>query len=497
MNSPYLPHNNQAPALDFLRHLVATPNLLRNIPSFFSELLDTLPAAIYHSSYDPDTRRWLIRYVSKGVERLLGYRASELENKRSFKELVISNINHYRLFEDVLSPGNARFRVIFEFRDVRGGGRWCSDDGIILFDKQGRVRGSLGVFVDITDQMEKERSIEEENQRLKEALRAPAQLRGMVGRSQSMQDVFSRILKLALSTTNLIIIGESGTGKELAARAIHDLSNRSTQSFVAVNCGSISESLFESEFFGHKKGAFTGAADNCPGYLGSADGGTLFLDEVGEIPPHIQIKLLRMLDGYGYIAVGDNQVRYSDCRVIAATNRNLELLVRKGLMREDFYYRINALALCLPPLRKRREDIPFLINYFLARHNLTVEALPPAFFKRLTHYSWPGNIRELQNVLSRYLAFQDTDLHSNNEDMHQVLPDFADDLPETSPRPQAGLRPEGRFYETYHDFERQRLLSALNTHDWRVEEAARCLGRSRSTIYRKMKIYGLTKLYGP
>lgn len=148
-----------------------------------------------------------------------------------------------------------------------------------------------------------------------------------------MQDVFSRILKMALSTTNLVVIGESGTGKELAARAIHDLSNRSAQSFIAVNCSSISENLFESEFFGHKKGSFTGAVDNRQGYLDSANGGTLFLDEVGEIPLHIQTKLLRVLDGYGYIPVGENKVRYSDFRLIAATNRNLDLLIRKGLMR--------------------------------------------------------------------------------------------------------------------------------------------------------------------
>lgn len=501
---------------DFLRHLATQPNLLRQIPSFFSDVLDALPAAIYHSSYDPKTKRWTIRYVSQGIERLLGYKASELENKRSFMELVMTNLHYYQLFEEVLTPNNARFRLTFEFRDTKGNGKWCSDDGIILFDQNGQVRGSVGVFVDITDHKEMEKTIQEENLRLKTALRTPARLGGMVGRSQGMQDVFSRILKMALSTTNLVVIGESGTGKELAARAIHDLSNRSAQNFIAVNCSSISENLFESEFFGHKKGSFTGAVDNRQGYLDSANGGTLFLDEVGEIPLHIQTKLLRVLDGYGYIPVGENKVRYSDFRLIAATNRNLDLLIRKGLMREDFYYRINAITLHMPPLRKRREDIPLLINYFLARQNLTFEALPPEFFKRLLNYAWPGNIRELQNVLSRYIAFQETELHhDNSQDLRQVLPDFApaDDLPDSPPRPRMPSRPEANMgsdwgqgpskgfavdgkrpaYESYQDFERQRILAALNEQGWRVDAAAAQLGRSRSSLYRQMKKYGLSK----
>jgi len=481
---------------DFLRHLASQPNLLREIPSFFSDLLDILPAAIYHSSYDPDTDRWLIRYVSKGVKRLLGYKPSDLENKRSFKELIVTNIDHYQLFKEVLHPKNARFRLTFEFRDAKGNGKWCSDDGIILFDQNGQVRGSVGVFVDITDHKEIERSIQEENLRLKTALRIPARLGGMVGRSQRMQDIFSRILKMALSTAKLVVVGESGTGKELAARAIHDLSNRGTQNFIAVNCSAINENLFESEFFGHKKGSFTDAVDNRQGYLDSANGGTLFLDEVGEIPLNIQTKLLRVLDGYGYIPVGDNKVRYSDFRLISATSRNLGLLIRRGLMREDFYYRINAITLRMPPLRKRPEDIPLLINYFLARQNMTFEALPPEFFKRLIRYSWPGNIRELQNVLSRYIAFQETELnHDNSQDLHQVLPEFAqaDDLLDSVPNLRPISRPESKHHDNYHDFERQRLLAALNDNNWQVENTGRRLGRSRSTIYRMMKKFGLTK----
>ncbi len=497
MNNENASPQLKAQDTDFLRYLADSPDMMRTNPLFFNDLLNVVPAAIYHSSYDQRSGQWLIRYVSQGVERLLGYKASELENKRSFKDLVLTNKRHYDFFERTATPDNARFRLTFEFRTAKGRGKWCSDDGIILFDKSGQVRGSVGIFVDITDHKQRERELEEVNLRLKTAIKTPARFGGMVGTSPAMQKVFSRILKMALSTTNMVILGESGTGKELAARAIHDLSNRNTQNFIAVNCSSISENLFESEFFGHKKGSFTGAVENRQGYLDNANGGTLFLDEVGEIPLTIQTKLLRVLDGYGYMPVGGNKVLYSDFRLIAATNRNLETLVAKGLMREDFYYRLNAIAFYMPPLRKRTEDIPLLINYFLAKHHMTFEALPPEFFQRLLNYSWPGNIRELQNVLSRYIAFQETELrHSKAKELRQVLPDFtfSDDLlgppPGLKAAAPASLPEAARSFE---DFERARLLTALNQSEWNVDMAAGQLHISRSTLYRKMKKYGLMK----
>jgi transcriptional regulator with PAS, ATPase and Fis domain len=407
-----------------------------------------------------------------------------MENRLSFKELVISNLQHYRLFQDELTPDNARFSLTFEFRTASGGGKWVSDDGLILFNKNGRVCGSMGIFVDISAQKAQELSIQAENLRLKTALRSPARLGGMVGQSPPMQEVFSRILKLALSTTHLVVLGESGTGKELAARAIHDLSNRSAAAFVPVNCSSISESLFESEFFGYLKGAFTGADSDHQGYMDTAHRGTLFLDEVGDIPLNMQTKLLRVLDGYGYLPVGGRVERYSDFRLISATNHNLEQLLQKGLMRKDFYYRINAVNLHLPPLRERRGDIPILVDHFLHRQRLSRHDLPPEFLERLCAYSWPGNIRELQNALSRYMAFQDMDLASRQIFEPAVAPAAAPGLQDGSAPPRAG---------NYEEFERGRLLEALSLHDWRPEEAAARLGWSRSTIYRKMRKYSLLK----
>ena len=459
-------------------------------PGFFQWLLHFLPAAVYHSSYDPDQERWTIRYVSRGVEALLGYKPEEMENRLSFKDLTISNLQHYRFFQEELTPERPHFRLTFEFRTASGLGKWVSDEGLLLFDDHGRVRGSMGVFVDISDHKAQELSIKEENLRLKTALRPPASLGGLVGRSPPMRKVFSRLLKLALSTAHLVVLGESGTGKELAARAIHDLSNRSSGAFVSVNCSSISETLFESELFGYLKGAFTGAMRDRQGHLDTAHQGTLFLDEVGDIPLNMQTKLLRVLDGYGYLPVGGRAERYSDFRLISATNHNLEQLVHKGLMRKDFYYRINAVNLNLPPLRERREDIPLLVDHFLSRQRLSRNDLPAEFLERLCAHSWPGNVRELQNALSRYLAFQDTE--------NIFEPFAAADSPAVPPAITPGeAGPDEKSppfpVGSYDDFERERLLRTLMSINWRPEAAAVRLGLSRSTIYRKMKKYGLLK----
>ncbi len=191
-----------------------------------------------------------------------------------------------------------------------------------------------------------------------------------------MQEVYELILKAAATNANAIIYGESGTGKELVARAIHRLNNRKEGRFIPVNCGAIPENLLESEFFGYRKGAFTGAAADKEGYLDLADGGTLFLDELGEIGPNLQVKLLRVLEGGGYSAVGGRDVKKPDVRIIAATNRDLKAQVNRGLMREDFFYRVHIIPIQLPSLRERREDIPLLIEHFMQSEGDAEEGPP-------------------------------------------------------------------------------------------------------------------------
>ena len=222
-------------------------------------------------------------------------------------------------------------------------------------------------------EQEEARNLRSENQRLKRQLKNRYGLGQMVGRSRPMQTVYESIVKAASASANIIVYGESGTGKELVARAVHAMSGRSDKEFIAVNCGAIPENLFESEFFGHKKGAFTGAAIEKLGYLESARGGYLFLDEVGEIPLNMQVKLLRVIDGGDFTPIGSTRAKKFDARIIAATNRNLLELVKAGRMREDFFYRIHILPIQVPPLRERLDDLPLLIYHFLETLGHSVE----------------------------------------------------------------------------------------------------------------------------
>ena len=276
-----------------------------------------------------------------------------------------------------------------------------------------------GFIEDVTVARLREREIKEqaesltrENTRLRASIQERYRLGDLVGKSPPMQQVYETVIQAAATTVNVIVYGESGTGKELVARAIHNLSRRSAADFVPVNCGAIPEHLLESEFFGHRRGAFTGASADTHGYLDIANGGSLFLDEVAELSPDMQVKLLRAIEGGGYFPVGDNRARHSDFRVIAATNRNLRELVKSGRVREDFFFRIHIIPITLPPLRARREDIPLLVDHFLrqfAADGQETLRLPGKVMESLYTYDWPGNIRELQNVLRRYLAIKRLD----------------------------------------------------------------------------------------
>lgn len=247
-------------------------------------------------------------------------------------------------------------------------------------------------------------SLGRENRVLRSSLRERYRLGDILGRCESMQTVYETILKAAATDASVAIYGESGTGKELAARAIHAHSTRKSRRFLAVNCGAVQESLFEREFFGHRKGAFSGAHADAPGYLDLADGGTLFLDEIGELNLNMQVKLLRAIDGGGYCPVGGTEPRMKDFRLISASNTPLKEKVAGGAMREDFFYRVQVIRICLPPLRHRRQDIPLLVEHFLrqmAPHFGAVR-VPGRIMDLLMDHDWPGNVRELRNVLQRY-----------------------------------------------------------------------------------------------
>ena len=256
------------------------------------------------------------------------------------------------------------------------------------------------------------RQLKEENVRLKRALNAPHQVSGIIGRSPSMLAVFDLVESVARTTSTVLITGESGTGKELVARALHQQSLRRDRPFVAINCGALTETLLESELFGHMKGSFTGADATKKGLVEGAEGGTIFLDEIGETTPMMQVKLLRVLQERKFRRVGGLEEIEADIRVLAATNQDLPKMVAEGRFREDLYYRINVIPIQLPPLRERREDIPLIAEHFLAKYRQsmgkTLEGISGEAMELLVRHHWPGNIRELENIVERAVALERT-----------------------------------------------------------------------------------------
>ncbi|MBW1708614.1 MAG: sigma 54-interacting transcriptional regulator [Deltaproteobacteria bacterium] len=377
---------------------------------------------------------------------------------------------------------------ILRWRCITRDGREIWVEGHPNFVKWKNKPAVLSTVIDITETRSREAAMQEEAQRLRREniqLKSTAsdryKFRNIVGKSQVMQDVYDLILKAASSDANVIVYGESGTGKELVARAIHDISDCRSNSFVAVNCGAIPENLLEREFFGHKKGAFTGAHKDTGGFLDQADGGTLFLDEVGELSVNLQVKLLRAIEDGEYTPVGGNKSKRSNFRIIAATLKNLVEQVRKGHMREDFFYRIHIIPIQVPPLRDRMEDIPFLVDYFLQSSdaNEKLVTIPPAIMKALYNYDWPGNVRELQNALSRYLVVGRLDfIHSEDTSV-----DAGEDVLE-----EIGV---ANLKSAVERLERSIISDALKQTNWNRTKAASLLGIPRKTLFRKMKKIGI------
>jgi transcriptional regulator with PAS, ATPase and Fis domain len=326
-------------------------------------------------------------------------------------------------------------------------------------------------------------ALSEENGLLRSSLHEPYRFGGIIGKSPAMQRVYELIVNAAATDANVIIYGESGTGKELVAHAIHELSSRKSGSFVPVNCGAIPETLMESEFFGHRKGAFTGAVIDKHGFLDLADGGTLFLDELGEIGQSMQVKLLRAIDGGGFTPIGGAQVKTPDLRIIAATNRDAAEQVRKGLIREDFFYRIHVIPIHLPPLQERREDIPLLVDHFVEKlgKGKNLPPLTPRIMEALRAHDWPGNVRELQNTVFRYLTLKKLDFAGTVR--------WSDAGTQDRPQPEAVA---GNLEVLLENYEKRVIMTMLERHHWQREATADALGIHRKTLFTKMKKYGLT-----
>jgi formate hydrogenlyase transcriptional activator len=318
-----------------------------------------------------------------------------------------------------------------------------------------------------------------------EEVRSDQNVGNMIGESSALQDVLRDIQVVAPTDSAVLIEGETGTGKELVARAIHELSSRGKRSFVTVNCAAIPATLLESELFGHEKGAFTGASAQKVGRFELAHQGTLFLDEVGEIPLELQPKLLRALQQQDFERVGGSRTTHVDVRIIAATNRNLRKMVNEGRFRGDLYYRLHVFPVMVPPLRERREDIPLLVRSFTQRYarkmNRTIEDIPSVALEALTRYNWPGNIRELQNLVERSVIL------SPGPVLHIAVPDAVPDSGSLRWAHQVG-RDENP--------ERERILEALRHSGGHVSGAggaAARLGLRRTTLQSRMKKMGISR----
>jgi len=326
--------------------------------------------------------------------------------------------------------------------------------------------------------------LEAENIRLRSALGEDFRPENIVGNSRSMRAIYQRIHQVAISDSTVLIRGESGTGKELVASALHYASDRRNGPFVRVNCAALSESLLESELFGHEKGAFTGALYQRTGRIEEADGGTFFLDEIGDFSPAIQVKLLRVLQEREYERVGSNQTRKADVRVIAATNRDLEQLVEQGRFRQDLYYRINVVPIFLPPLRERRNDILLLADHFVAKYsrrmNKSVVRISTPAINMMCAYHWPGNVRELENSIEHaVLMSTDGVIHGHN-------------LPPTLQTPQSSNTVGvGTLKAQVNLLERDLIVDALKCSSGNMASAARQLGITPRMIRYKIRNLGI------
>ncbi|MGA7494862.1 MAG: sigma 54-interacting transcriptional regulator [Syntrophobacteraceae bacterium] len=450
----------------------------------FQSIFENSTMGIFQSALDG---RFLM--VNPAFADILGY-GSPRDLIDSIGDIESQFYHHPERRAEILSAietkeGISKFDL--ELRRKNGAIITCTLSIRAIRDANGRITHLDGFIEDVTEAalwkkeiQERSENLSKENLRLRAFVKDRYRFGKIIGKSQVMQEVYEMMLRAADTDMSVIVYGESGTGKELVARGIHDMSLRRHKEFVPVNCGAIPQHLLESEFFGHRKGAYTGANADAHGYLDLADGGTLFLDEVGELSLDMQVKLLRAIDGGNYSALGDSRSRKSDFRLIAATNRNLRDMVKRGKMREDFFFRIDIVPIDLPPLRQRRDDIPLLIDHFL--RELTGAGEPPVLpgkvLEALYKYAYPGNVREMQNILQRYIAIKRLDFLGRFD---------LEDGPHESDHVDEGLT----LQESVALHEKSSIEKCLSLHRWRRGPTARALGIDRKTLYTKMKAYGL------
>ena len=440
---------------------------MSNLNERYLELiLDTISQGIFTVSPD-----WTIKTFNRPAERISGYRADEAVGRKCFE-----------VFRADLCESDCPLKRSIRLRETTRGVRTTihKRDGSearielstsALVGPSGELLGGVESFQDLTPIVE-----------LRKQLDGRFRFDDIIAKSRAMQDVVSVLPPVAESDSQVLITGPSGPGKELVARAIHGHSARRDGPFVAINCAALPDTLLESELFGYRKGAFTGAVKDKPGRIDQANGGTLLLDEVGDLKPAMQVKILRFLQEKTYEPLGSNETRHADVRIIAATNRVLECLVAEGAFRQDLFYRLNVVPIVIPTLAQRQADIPLLVQHFIDRFRHStgkpIQSVTPEAMAAIMSYPFPGNVRELENVIERAFVFSQGRHIELDALPAQMTSGDGSILGGPAPAHAAG---------SLEDAERTAIREALERHDGNRSRAARELGIHRSTLLRKMK----------
>jgi DNA-binding NtrC family response regulator len=333
------------------------------------------------------------------------------------------------------------------------------------------------------------KSLYDENIRMKDEI---SKQYSIVYESIWMEDIMHKVEHMAPTRAKVLIYGESGTGKELIARALHEKSDRRDKPYVKINCASIPSELLESEFFGHKKGSFTGAANDHEGKFIQADGGTLFLDEIGDMDLRLQSKLLRAVEESEVELIGDNKPRKVDVRVICATNKNLPDLVKQGKFREDLFHRLNVVKINIPPLRDRKDDIPKLVEFYIKKfnedYNKKIEGINARAVGLLKSYDWPGNVRELKNLIEKVVIYNVSNTITFEDIINSLDEGILRHLEKNTE-----LKNFNSLKEARQEFEKRYILKTPNEYEWKIQETANALGIDRTNLFKKMKSYEIEK----
>ena len=457
-------------------HAVWDSRFLNQVFDSMAEGVFTLDGRGRISSWNP-----AMEHISGyGAEEVLGQPCAFLNFNRCFGKICPTNTDECGIFKH----GRTEVTECF-LRHKSGRNIPVIKNARVVQDEDGVTIGGVETVTDLTELNEARIKAEEAMRRLNEI----HQFHNIIGKSHAMQEVFAAIKASAASEAAILIQGESGTGKELVAGAIHYHSERSAKPMVTVNCSALSESLLESELFGHIKGAFTGAYRDRMGRFEEADGGTIFLDEIAEISPLIQVKLLRVLQEFEIERVGESKRRKIDIRLITATHQDLYKRVSQGLFRDDLYYRLKVFPINIAPLRHRKEDIPLLANHFIHRYNqktgMKIQSITQNAMRVIMDYEWPGNVRELENAIEHAFVLSS----QNRIDVF----DLPVEVRQTRYHPASYLKnfPLKSRAKLSEKLTREKLVEVLNESGWNKAEAARRLGLNRTVVWRYMKKWAI------